>query len=182
LQKKKTFLKNAKISEFFILFSYNAHSISFSKLTNKEYLELLNFSNISELKIDFKRYDHKGFLPIEDFPKNLTNFWINDLKKEKTKILSSVINSVGFLKPFTTMMSGFFNMLILPYKNYIQDKSLTNGLFGEFKNFVLKFTSQSLFLGEKVKIVKIDFLIFKFNFYILDFLGDKENHFRSGKY
>lgn len=71
--------------------------------------------------------------------------------KEKTKILSSVINSLGFIKPFTTMMSGLFNVIVLPYKNYIQDKSLTNGLFGEFKNFVLKFTSQSLFLGEKVK-------------------------------
>ncbi len=150
LHNKKTFLKNAKISEFFVLFSYNAQSISLSKLTKKEYLELLNFSSISELKVDFKRFDYKGFLPIEDFPKSLVNFWINDLKKEKTKILSSVISSIGFLKPFATMTSGFLNMIVLPYKNYLQDKSLTNGLFNEFKSFVLKFTSQSLFLGEKV--------------------------------
>lgn len=154
LDKKKTFLKNTKISEFFILFSYNAHSISLSKLSNKEYLELLNFSNISELKIDFKRYECNNFLPIEDFPNNIINFWINDLKKEKTKVFSSVLNSVGFIKPFSTMMSGFFNMISLPYKNYLKDKSLTNGLFGEFKNFILNFTSQSLFLGEKVNFLK----------------------------
>ncbi len=150
LNNKKIFLKNAKISEFFLLFSYNAHSISLSKLTNKEYLELLNFSNISDLKIDFKKYDYNGFLPIEEFPKSIINLWIKDLMKEKTKFLSNIINSVGFLKPFTTMMSGFLNMIVLPYKNYIQDKSLTNGLFGELKNFMLKLTSQSLFLGEKV--------------------------------
>lgn len=170
MKDKKSFLKNAKISEFFILFSYNAHSISLSKLTNKEYLELLNFSNISDLKIDFKRYDFNGYLPIEEFPKNILNVWIKDLMKEKTKILSNVINSVGFIKPFTTMMSGFYNVLILPYKNYIQDRSLTNGLFGEFKNFVLKLTSQSLFLSEKVKNIFLKFLkLLKLLFFLIIF-------------
>lgn len=144
-------MKSAKLSEFFLRFSYNAHSVSLTKLTNKEYLELLNFSNICDLKIDFKRYDYQGLLPISEFPKNILNYWINDITKEKTKILSTILNSVGVLKPFTTMLYGLIEVVKLPIKNYFEDKNLTDGLFRGMKNFVLGVTTQSLFLGEKVK-------------------------------
>ena len=57
----KVFMK-----QFFINISYNSHKLSLNQI-NKNYLELLNFSNIKDLKIVFNEYSNSKSLDFYEF-------------------------------------------------------------------------------------------------------------------
>lgn len=150
---KIIFIRKVKIFEFFISFSYNSHELSLSNIHDKNYLEFLNFSNINDFRVILKQFDFVGCKTIPDVSSILISFWKEDITKNQ--IISALLSSVSILRPFTTVMEGFIDIFKQPYIYYRTEKSIKDGFSKGLKNFFLGFTSQSLFLGEKVNILYI---------------------------
>jgi hypothetical protein len=147
---KLIFVRKVKINEFFINLSYNSHSIDMKKLKNKNYLELLNLSNITDFRIILKSIDFLGCKTINDTLDMIFNFWKDDITKNQ--IFSAILQSISVIRPFTTVFEGFLDIFKQPLIYYRTEKSFNKGFKKGLKNFLISFTSQSLFLGEKVKI------------------------------
>jgi len=134
--------------EFFINISYNSHKLSFNQIKNKNYLELLNISNIKDLKIVFNKYINQRSLDLFDLIHNLLQFWKEDIKNHQ--LVTAVFSSISYLRPFNNMLVGILELVKQPYLAIKDHKNFKKGLVQGFANFFISLSSESIFLGEKV--------------------------------
>jgi hypothetical protein len=138
------------LMEFFINISYNSHKLSFNQIKNKNYLELLNISNIKDLKIVFNRYINQRSLDLFVLIQELLQFWKEDIKKHQ--LVTAVFSSISYLRPFNNMIVGILELVKQPYLAIKDHKNFKKGLAQGFANFFISLSSESIFLGEKVLI------------------------------
>lgn len=121
---------------------------------DKDLLEILNITNINSFKIKLKLFDSnnetKKPITINEFLKLLIKFWQSDIVNNQ--VVKSAINSLGVIRPFKKMFDGFIGIFKIPYQKGIKD-GFSEGL----KNFVFSCSSQSLFLGENVIYILINY-------------------------
>jgi len=142
------FLQNILINSFNVNFSYNSHKLSLNKLVKLDYKELINITNITDFKIEFKKYFENNLTPFELGCFNIIDFWKDDIIKHQ--LTNAVIHSIAFLRPFVTIYEGFTGIFKQPFISYKKNEGVKKGIKKGFFNFFSSFTSQSLFLGEKM--------------------------------
>lgn len=149
-QSSKVQITAIKVSlmEFFVNISYNSHKLSFNQIKNKNYLELLNISNIKDFKIVFNKYVNPRSLDLFDLINHLINFWKEDIKNHQ--LVTAVFSSISYLRPFNNMLNGFLELVKQPYLAIKDHKNFKKGLAKGFANFFISLSSESIFLGEKV--------------------------------
>ena len=136
-----------EIKKFYINFSYNSNELDLRKLKNKDYLQLLNITNITDLVIKFKQYKSKSPTELSNEINNVVSFYTDDIVKNQ--ILSATLHSVAFFRPFTALAEGVIDIFKQPYI-YYRKGNLRKGLRVGFKSCFSKLTIQTLFLGEKI--------------------------------
>lgn len=141
-----TYLK-IEVKKFSINFSYNSNELDLHKLKNKDYLQLLNFTNITDLIIKFKQYKSKYPTELSKEINNMISFYTDDIVKNQ--ILSATLHSVAVFRPFTSLVDGFIDIFKQPYI-YYKKGNLRKGFRVGFKSCFSKLTIQTLFLGEKI--------------------------------
>lgn len=135
------------INKFNIKISYNSSSFKISKVT-KQYIELLNLANISGLEIVFKEVKMNSKLSVDQLLKFILSEYVDDIKSNQ---ITSIISSFSFLQPITKLLDGAFDIVRQPYYHFLNNQYVTYGLSVGIKNFVVGLTTQSVFLGEKVR-------------------------------
>ena len=144
----QSFLQNVLINSFNVNFSYNSHKLSLSKLVKLDYKELINITNITDFKIEFKKYFEKNLTPLELGFCNIIDFWKDDIIKYQ--LANAVIHSLAFIRPFITIYEGFTGIFKQPIISYKKNEGVKKGIKKGFFNLFTSFTTQSLFLGEKM--------------------------------
>jgi hypothetical protein len=146
---KMTYIRKFKIDEFFINFCYNSHELVLSKIKKSNFMELINISNIKDLRIFLKSYEFSGYKTIHEILEIILTYWRNDISGQL--ISPHTLTSISTIRPLVNMFNGFMDIFKQPWEYYKTDKSIKDGLTIGVRNFVLNFTTESLFLGEKVK-------------------------------
>ena len=142
------FLKNVLINSFNVNFSYNSHKLSLNKLIKLDYKELINITNITDFKIEFKKYFENNLTPLDLGCFNIIDFWKDDIIKYQ--LTNAVIHSIAFIRPFITIYEGFTGIFKQPIISYKKNEGVKKGIKKGFFNLFTSFTTQSLFLGEKM--------------------------------
>ena len=142
------FLKKVSIEKFYLYFSYNSHELSLNKLIKRDYKELLNITNITDFKLTFKKYYLDEIRPFELGVLTIIDFYKNDVLLHQ--IAGAVLHSVAFLRPFITIYDGFTDIFKQPIVSLKNDEGVRKGIKRGFFSFFSSFTSQSLFIGEKL--------------------------------
>ena len=137
--------KRLAISKFTLNFSYLSQSFKISKLT-KQYVELLNLANISNMKVLFLSFNSLKNDDFVNLLSTLIEFYINDIKHNQ---LPTLLTSFSFIKPIINIADSFLNLVKEPYIHYKADKSITDGITIGVKSFLFGITAQTIFLGEK---------------------------------
>lgn len=144
----KLYIQKLEINKFFINFSYNSHELNLNKLKNKDYLEFMNLTNITNLKITLKQYKNNKKTEIGQEIDQLVNFWKEDIIKKQ--LISAAFHSIAVIRPFTALTEGLIDIIKQPIISYQKEGSVKKGIKKGFKSFFSNFTTQSLFLGEKI--------------------------------
>lgn len=154
------YVRRIYIHEFFISFCYNSQKLSLQNLKEKNILEIINISSISDLQLIFKTFDYSN---LEDHShldakfekklllnaiKDIYSFWKEDILSNQ--IVNAYLSSISIIKPFKNIVVGFFEIFKQPYRFYKEDKSINDGIAIGVKNFVVSFSTESLTIGEKV--------------------------------
>lgn len=159
---EKIIIKKIIIEEFFINFCYNSHKLLLENNQNKEFLEILNLTNLKDLKILFRNYQNLNSIIFNDLFDELLVFWKDDIKNNQ--IINSFISSISCFKPFKNIMESFFDIFRLPYYYNMNNSNISEGAAKGFQLFFINLSSESIYLGEKVK------NYFNLNFRFLIFL------------
>lgn len=138
--------KRLNINRFCLNFSYFSQSFQISELT-KQYLEILNLANITDLKIYFNQYYNGNTTEFSKQVSQLIQFYLTDIKNNQ---LSMILTSFSFLQPFKKLVDSTLDLVRQPYYYYMAEKSITDGMTIGLKKFFIGITTQSVFLGEKV--------------------------------
>lgn len=155
--------RKINISKFTVNFSYYSQSVKISNLT-KKYIEILNLVNLQDLKVEFNTYVSYERIELMKAIIKLINYYVSDIKNNQ---LSSLVLSLTFAQPFFKFSKGLIDLIRQPYIHYKTDKSIKDGVILGLRNFVAGFTTQSVYLGEKVIYYIFNIL---FNLYIyIDF-------------
>ena len=146
----KIIIKKIYIEEFFINFCYNTHNLLLENNKNKEFLEILNLTNLQDLKILFRCYQNETII-FSDLFDELLIFWKDDIKNNQ--IINSFISSIACLKPFKNIMESFFDIFRLPYYYHLNNSSISDGAAKGFQLFFINLSSESIYFGGKVKLL-----------------------------
>jgi hypothetical protein len=144
----KLFSRRFIVQEFSINFCYNAQKLTFENLKEKELLECLNISSINDLKLEFTTFDFKERKFLLDVIKESFDFWKDDILKRQ--IVNAYLGSISLIRPFKNIVGGFVDIFKQPYNNYIEDRSIKEGISKGMKNFIVSFSTETLIMGEKV--------------------------------
>ena len=139
------------INSFNLNFHYHSHKISFKKLiSNGDFLELLNgLADVNELNLKFKNF--KKFYRdrlLTDVLNDLFIFWKDDIVKNQ--MTDSLLRSFTITRPFFKLYEGVIDLIRQPYISYKKNEGLKKGFKRGVKKFLVNFSSQGIFLGEKV--------------------------------
>lgn len=147
----KFFAKRLIVQEFFINFCYNSQNLKIENLKDKKIFDYLNFSNINDLKLAFKSYDHNDNKLLVNAIEEILEFWKKDILKGQ--IINAYLSSISLIRPFKNIVGGFLEIFKQPYNYYIHDRSIQEGLANGVKNFVVSFSTEALTVGERVRII-----------------------------
>jgi hypothetical protein len=147
-KKKMIYIRKLKIDEFFINFCYNSHELVLSKIKQTNFIELINISNIKDLKVYLKSYEFSGFKTLQEILEIIVSYWKNDIQNQL--ISPTTLTAISSIRPIVNIFSGFIDIFKQPWEYYKTEKSVKDGLTVGVRNFFLNFTTESLFLGEKV--------------------------------
>jgi hypothetical protein len=143
-------IKRIIIQEFSININYNSQKLPIDNLKEKDILQLVDFSNINDLKLVFKNNDIRGPKKPSQIFQELYSNWKEDILK--SQIVKAYLGSISIIRPFKNVVGGFIELFKQPYESYKHDTSFEEGLVNGVKKFVVTFTTESLMLGEKVYI------------------------------
>lgn len=143
-------IKEIIINSFTINFNYNSHKISFTKLYAKgDWIELLSgLSDIKELNLKFKTFRKSNLSTIPDTISDLINFWKDDILSNQ--VANSALRGLSVTRPFFKLYDGIKDLVKQPYLSYKENKGIKKGIKKGMKNFLVSFSSQGLFFGEKI--------------------------------
>ncbi len=143
-------IKEIIINSFTINFNYNSHKISFTKLYAKgDWIELLSgLSDIKELNLKFKTFRKSNISTIPDTISDLINFWKDDILSNQ--VANSALRGLSVTRPFFKLYDGIKDLVKQPYLSYKENKGIKKGIKKGMKNFLVSFSSQGLFFGEKI--------------------------------
>ena len=108
----------------------------------------MNLTNITNLKITLKQYKNNKKTEIGQEIDQLVNFWKEDIIKKQ--LISAAFHSIAVIRPFTALTEGLIDIIKQPIISYQKEGSVKKGIKKGFKSFFSNFTTQSLFLGEKI--------------------------------
>ena len=138
----KIIIKKILIEEFFINFCYNTHKLQLKN--TKDYLEILNITNLKDFKIFFKQHISQNRIILSDLFNELFQYWKDDINNNQ--IINSFISSISFLKPFNNVVESFFDIFRQPFYH----SSVNEGAAKGFRLFFINISSELIYLGEKV--------------------------------
>ena len=143
-------IKEIIINSFTINFHYNSHKISFSKIYAKgDWIEFLSgLSDIKELNLKFKTFRKSNMSSIPDTISDLINFWKDDILSNQ--VANSALRGISVTRPFFKLYDGIKDLVKQPYLSYKENKGIKKGIKKGMKNFLVSFSSQGLFFGEKI--------------------------------
>ena len=143
-------IKEIIINSFTINFNYNSHKISFTKAYAKgDWIELLSgLSDIKELNLKFKTFKKFSLSPIPDTISELINFWKDDIISNQ--VANSALRGIAITRPFFKLYDGVKDLVKQPYLYYKENKGIKKGIKKGMKNFLVSFSSQGIFFGEKI--------------------------------
>jgi hypothetical protein len=144
----KIIVKKIIIENFFINFCYNSHKLQLENNKNKEFLEILNLTNLSDLKILFRQFVSDNSIILSDIFTELLEYWREDIKNNQ--IINSFISSISVLKPFKNIAESFLDIFRLPYYYHINNAGISEGASKGFQVFFTNLSSEAIYLGEKV--------------------------------
>lgn len=154
--------KRVTISKFLIKLSYKSQSFEINNLT-KHYIELLNLTNISDMRIVFNSFSHYRDEDLIKIIPTIINFYLSDIKENQ---LPSLIKSLSFLKPLINILTSFSKIIIEPINFYKADKSLKDGLSFGLKKFITGLSIETIFIGEKTLYIIQKFIGIKDSTYL----------------
>ena len=143
-------LNDIDINSFTINFHYNSHKMSFSKLYSQgDWIQLLSgLSDIKELNLKFKRYVRTTPLPLPDAILEIINFWKDDIISNQ--VTNSALRGFSITRPFFKLYDGVKDLVKQPYLSYKKNEGIKHGIKRGMKNFLVSFSSQGIFFGEKI--------------------------------
>ena len=144
----KIIIKKIFIEEFLVNFCYNTHKLVLQNNKNKEFLEILNLTDLKDLKVLFRQHISENSIILSDIFDELLQYWKEDIKNNQ--IISSFISSISCLKPFKNIVESFFEIFRLPYYYHINNESISEGTTKGFILFFINISSESINIGEKV--------------------------------
>ena len=117
-------------------------------MINKDYYELLNFTNIVDFNINIKEFILNNEITLENCFSNIFNFYFDDIVKKQ--LANSALHSISVLRPFVYCYDSFVDLIKMPIYYYKHNKGVSKGLKKGIKNMFVNFTTQGIFLGEKM--------------------------------
>ena len=138
------------INTFTINFHYNSHKIKISKVYAKgDWIEFLSgLSDIKELNLKFKLYRKSNPSTIPDTLNDLINFWKDDILSNQ--VANSALRGLSVTRPFFKLYDGVKDLVKQPYLAYKKNEGIKRGFKRGMKNFLVSFSSQGIFFGEKI--------------------------------
>ena len=124
--------------------------MSFSKLYSQgDWIQLLSgLSDIKELNLKFKRYVRTTPLPLPDAILEIINFWKDDIISNQ--VTNSALRGFSITRPFFKLYDGVKDLVKQPYLSYKKNEGIKRGIKRGMKNFLVSFSSQGIFFGEKI--------------------------------
>ena len=143
-------IKELLINSFTINFHYNSHKISFAKVYAKgDWIEFLSgLADIKEFKLKFKTFRKTNVCTIPDALTDLINFWKDDILSNQ--VATSVFKGISITRPFYKLYEGVKDLVKQPYISYKENEGVKKGIKKGMKNFLISFSSQGIFFGEKI--------------------------------
>ena len=107
----------------------------------------MNIMNINDLKINIQGYNLKQRLPLDVALKHLSQFYIDDLVQNQ-KV--NVARALTPLKTIINVTGAIYGVFRKPYKAYMEEKGLINGLFEGTNNLYNVLSQEYSFITQKV--------------------------------